>query len=125
MTKEEFLLDMLDYYTTDVSRRAIQKGVCVYKTTDGRKCAIGRHINDEKYDPLIEGCVITINGPVINCLNENIKSIDTVFLRNVQKLHDSELNWDKNKLSEYGKDQLHEIIIHNNLDKSKFTKYIN
>lgn len=34
-------------------------GACVYRSSDGLKCAIGCLIPDEHYDPLIEGTVIS------------------------------------------------------------------
>ena len=68
MTKEEFLIDTLEYYTTDTSRRCIQpNGNCYYnpknaKGTKGEGCAIGRHLPEDLKQKLdtaseLDGCI--------------------------------------------------------------------
>lgn len=99
----EFLEDTVKYYSEDVSRRAIdrspgKKPPCQYKTRDGRKCAIGRHILDEKYSSDLEG---KFAHQVLHTVKKEIAELGSNFLSYIQNLHDHEDNWDleNNKLS--------------------------
>ena len=50
----EFLEDTIKYYSEDPSgRRSVENGQCMYKSSDGRKCAVGRFISDHLYDCII------------------------------------------------------------------------
>jgi hypothetical protein len=61
MNKQEFIINTLKPYFLDKSLCATALNedsgttVCRYRTADGRKCAVGQHIPDEKYDQKIEG----------------------------------------------------------------------
>lgn len=126
MTKEEFLLDTLEYYTADTTRRAVSEtGFCRLKTIDGRKCALGRFIPDEIYDEAFEKFTVgdLIEGRI---LNDEIIDLDKQFLIKVQGLHDLYGNWYTEKgITELGKYKLDEIIEGFHLDKSQFEKYLN
>jgi hypothetical protein len=61
-----------------------KKGFCVYKNSNGRKCAIGQLISEEKYNPEVE----TLR------LNSVLKLIDSkyteefLFFDKLQHIHD-------------------------------------
>lgn len=99
----EFLEDTLKYYSEDTNRRALddQGGSCRYKTEDGKKCAIGRFIPDEKYKKSIEGCSVR-EVMHKNLLSEEILSLGSDFLNSIQGLHDHHDYWIKNGISKKG-----------------------
>jgi hypothetical protein len=112
-----FLDDTLDYYGTDTSRRATvyyTLGItCQYRTDDGRKCAIGRHIPDEYYYEELEGN--SINNRIFKVLPENIQKLGVKFLENVQKFHDNTAAWNKDGITGHGKIMYLNIL--NNIEK--------
>ena len=89
----DFLEDTVKYYSEDTSRRAVTiGGSCYYRTDDGRKCAIGRHIPDELYDVSIENKGIdSIIG--FECISDELRELGMLFLSGVQDLHDSADYW--------------------------------
>ena len=128
-SKEEFVLEGLDYFTVDpVNRRCTNINtknldLCQYqptKTSEG--CFIGRYLTKEQAErgdngdlELSELCQLV---PSLNKLG------DLLPLR-CQVLHDRSINWDNNGLSSEGKEFLSTIIDQFNMDKSLFTKYLN
>lgn len=106
--RKEFLEDTWKYYAEDVSRRAIEGNKCKYKTEDGRKCAIGRHMTYDKYDPSIEGNGITLGG-VAMLIPNDILNLGLDFLVRIQLLHDCNDNWNDHGLSDHGENVVGEI----------------
>lgn len=68
-------------------------GSCCYRTPDGRKCAIGCLIPDERYDPSMEGKVISLTNPVWAATGMDSKLF--TLARMLQNTHDnsSPLTW--------------------------------
>ena len=92
-----FLEDLVNYYGEDNSRRAVEentveRAICRYRTRDGRKCAIGRYIPDDKYDPRIEG-KSTCSSEVMSLLSSDIQKMTKSFLATCQNLHDENSYW--------------------------------
>jgi hypothetical protein len=54
MTRE-FILDTLLPYFLDPTTCAVNGDACEYKTKDGRMCAVGKHIDPDKYSPAMQG----------------------------------------------------------------------
>jgi len=89
----DFLEDTVKYYSEDTSRRAVKfSGGCFYRTDDGRKCAIGRHIPDELYNESIENKVI-YSIIEFGCISDELRELGMLFLSYVQELHDSNVYW--------------------------------
>ena len=93
-----FLEDTIQYYSEDTSRRATQKGAdgyvcCRYRTTDGRKCGIGRHIPDDKYIESMEGKAADA-AIIMEALPVDIQNLGGLFLSAIQLLHDVDGHWD-------------------------------
>lgn len=44
LTAEQVITDTVNFYEADPSRRAVVRGPCIYLTTDGRRCAVGRYM---------------------------------------------------------------------------------
>ncbi len=136
MNKEEFLLDMLDYYTVDPEgRRCNSEAGCYYSPetigkTTSEGCAIGRKLNtdfanrlDEEWDGGIGISEIINDYPDFP---DYMYDFDINFLSECQELHDMPYNWDFNSigLSTVGKKLVERMIEKFNLDKSKFEKYL-
>lgn len=106
MTELEFLEDTIKYYSEDTSRRATKiidnHPFCVYRSEDGRKCAIGRWILDEDYSrSLEENNASTLKSREV--LPEWLSKFDGEFLDEVQALHDGNQYWDYDGLTRQGK----------------------
>lgn len=109
-----FLEDTVRYYSENVSRRALDKnGQCKYKTEDGRKCAIGRYIiNDEMCEALDCSTANTVHSIFkynSNFLPKNIIDLGSMFLSEIQKLHDVNFHWNLKGLTKSGKEKVKEI----------------
>jgi len=64
-------------------------GFCVYRGPEGRKCAIGFLIPDEKYDILMEQCSPVNSDRVAGALGIDRTSSDARFLAEMQGcIHD-------------------------------------
>lgn len=105
----EFLNETIQYYSEDTSRRAINEksNRCRYRTSDGRKCAVGRHIPDDKYNINIESYPIR---EVMERLPIEIQELGDKFLLKMQGLHDYVPYWDHNGLTEMGEHCVNDII---------------
>ncbi len=111
--RKKFLDETVAYYSEDVTRRAVDV-TCYYRLQceDGtvKKCAIGRHIPDDKYRPGIEGGGIH-NENVYNSLPLKIKKLGVLFLSHIQNLHDGNHYWTTEGLSLEGREKYDEIIL--------------
>jgi hypothetical protein len=125
MTTEElaeariaFLNDTIRYYGEDTSRRAIceDTGSCMYRTPEGRKCAIGRHIPDGVWPKEGDAADSTEVFPYIP---EHIQKLGGSFLNRVQDFHDRRDCWDKEGISNIGRNEVRRICGHYTIDFSK------
>lgn len=109
----EILEDTIKYYSEDITRRAVINDNCQYITKDGKKCAIGRLIPNDKIELVRDetGTVYSLIGKLKykGVLPEDILYLGMEFLRDLQSLHDGNGYWDKNGLNEVGKNSV-EII---------------
>lgn len=115
--RKSFLEDTIKFYSEDTSRRAVrEKGSvpkCVYRLNQEgliKKCAIGRHIRDEDYNPEIE----SPSGILTNLLAQEVlpirvSQLGLEFLQNIQRLHDEDENWNESGISELGHQTVKEI----------------
>lgn len=139
MTKEEFLLDTLEYYSGHLERRCEADGVCKYSPKAVNKqgktegCAIGRHLSEEgklAFDNLpLNGIThIRQDYPVTFAKYAPLwmQEMDTFYLSAIQALHDSDDNWTDKGLSYYGKREVKTIIENFSLSNpEQFDKYLN
>lgn len=97
------LADTVKWFKKDPSRRAVNmvsspgSPACCYCTADGRKCAVGRYIPDEKYTPGIEGFAVSKDEVLTRIKTTLILPLR--FWRDLQRWHDDiELFNDKSML---------------------------
>jgi len=107
--RTDFFKETVEFYKADVTRRAKGTISCVYRTLDGRKCAIGRWIPDDKYTPEIEYNG-NVNNNIMELLPLHIQSLGKFFLSEVQIFHDSDRNWNEDGLSYHGTQTYTSII---------------
>ena len=117
--QKKFLKDTVDFFSEDTNRRAVIQVTlagfglvthpsCKYRTSDGRKCAIGLHIPDKKYVSDIEGDT-AYSERVLNVLPKSIQKLGKHFLTAVQQLHDNHDYWNESGLTKDGLFTLNEI----------------
>lgn len=122
MTQEEFLIEMLDYYSPDPeNKRCVKDGettICAYSpktlkssTTEG--CAIGRHLPPElaeRFDiEYPNSRISSFYDKEISNLPTQLKDLTLSFLVKVQNLHDIKINWAKKGLSAQGIDYVNKM----------------
>lgn len=133
----DFLNDTIAFYGTDTSRRAKavytesvtfnfvgfppnQRYRCMYRTEDNRGCAIGRHLDKETAYICDRFYTTAFNNGVsadhiFNLLPDRLKRLGRYFLKDIQRLHDDDVNWDlveKQGLSEVGLALATDIFTH-------------
>lgn len=111
LTREQIVNKELDYFKSDLaSEPAFIKGgfsddedyfledACVYKTPDGRKCAVGALIKPAHYDPGFDAN----NGTPVDRLSDQVlnylgtENVD--WLKKLQACHDDcARNWESEK----------------------------
>lgn len=94
------LEDTVKYYSDDTSRRASSVQQCYYRYED-KCCAVGRLIPDDCYREWWDEHIIGVQE-IFNELPENVQVYTVKFLKELQILHDDDLHWDKNGLTEEG-----------------------
>ena len=85
--------DLFDTITTHLRTQGARAtcetfDMCVYHASDGRKCAIGCLIPDERYTPVLEGCDLRRNGNVQSILRSLDIDPTNEMLREFQQTHD-------------------------------------
>lgn len=139
MTRQEFLLDTVKYYSEDTNRRCVMHvdglPYCYYSPKYAQKvdisegCGIGR-----KLSPEAQEAYDSKGGPIgqLFCSNSHkrmapqwMQEMSVDFLIRLQSFHDSDPYWNKNEgLSEEGKLSLNYILYEYGLDKEVFLPYL-
>jgi hypothetical protein len=108
-TKTEIINETAAYYSEDTSRRALSINKdgsiagCKYLTDDGRMCAVGRCFTEnglEKFGN--HGGYYNMN--MLPLFKEDYQIYDDYFWSDLQRLHDNAYNWNKEGLTEVGKE---------------------
>lgn len=98
----KILNDTVAYYGSDPSRRAVSySGRCQYRTPEGNKCAFGRYIRDDVYEPWMECGIVGVlllalkeRGLTLNdILVEEAQGLSESFWFRLQLLHDNPKYW--------------------------------
>lgn len=101
-TKLEILKETKDFYSEDVSRRAIGINGCVYLTEDGRKCAYSRCVDENSgFVYSLMGGIGLIND-VEKYLKKEYQGHERAFWRSIQVFHDHPAHWNVNGLTKQG-----------------------
>ena len=108
-TTTEIIEETASFYTSKNRGYNTAKG-CMYRTFDGKKCAVGRCILDEKLDMFapLRGSILHVAAalpdkePLDNFLKPEYRGHSLKFWYNIQNLHDMEDNWDSNGITPEG-----------------------
>lgn len=124
LSKLEILLETVDFYSKDTSRRSYSHGTCAYNGKNGTHCAFGRCLlpkYQEQGDNLANnttGILEFVRGTkkkVDEVLQEKYRGHDSFFWRNIQRLHDETENWDASGITFEGEIAVNRIIESYNL----------
>lgn len=110
-TREELLLNTVRHFNSE--NRAQNLNGCVYRTKDGKGCAIGREISNalaHKFDKRKGENVYVTSDYVFNFLPKRLQKMGKKFLAHIQDLHDLSSYWDKEGLSTIGLNRAMEIV---------------
>ncbi len=64
------------------------KGMCLYRGPDGRKCAAGCLLPDDRYDPMMEGSLVS-TPRIASILQELVEPEAWSFFKTLQEQHDN------------------------------------
>lgn len=102
-TKIEIINEVANHFNSQ-NRAIDSNGFCAYITEDGKKCAVGMFLNSENnYACVTNDCADNLfehHGYKI--LKEEYQIEDSGFWTDLQRLHDKEIFWDENGLTETG-----------------------
>lgn len=114
-TAKEIIVETVNYYKEDTKRRAVGKaGSCWYLQPEtGKKCAYGRCMTDEAIQEVGgKGSYaddISMREPD-NLVREEYKGQNKTFWRDLQKLHDNDIYWAIDSVSERGQKYVEELL---------------
>lgn len=109
-TKLEILKETYDYYTADSKRRSYRivngRGRCEYFNPLGEMCAVGRCLIPDSYKKIEQA----YGNKPITSFDENLDTLlkteyrghDSNFWVDLQRFHDSDLNWFKDGITVCG-----------------------
>ena len=90
--------DKVAKHLLEQMEKSEDEGRCLYRGSNGKKCAIGCLIPDKFYNPSLEGKLITHND-ILETLHQGGYSGDKMFLlmSDLQKVHDFVIasNWQR------------------------------
>ncbi len=119
-SKKEIILETASAYTTE--NRAFDKHGCLYLTSDGRKCGVGRVMTDEAAECFreekgeglnmysLEYTCEARNFDYGNLFKEEYRGHELVFWSEIQALHDNKLYWNEKGLSPRGETQVSYLL---------------
>lgn len=99
----DLLNDTVEYYSIP-GRRAVTRTGCSYLTEDGRMCAIGRISKVAR-----ESGDIGFVTVIFEKLEDDIKELGLEFLFRLQALHDNDVNWKEDGITDRGREEVLEI----------------
>lgn len=119
MTKTKIINETVEFYSADTSRRATNPGgSCSYSikilNDEERNCAVGRCMTGkalEVYGHQIESVYgLDRKANLDTLLRKKYHGHEVNFWTDLQRLHDSELNWQQNGLTETGKSLVIQLL---------------
>lgn len=91
--KRQEIFEMVAKHLFQQKERSMD-GKCLYRGPNGKKCAIGILIPDEKYDPDMEGkCSYQLKEYEYDLDPAIFNTENTAFLDQLQRAHDLRSNW--------------------------------
>lgn len=82
------------------------EGFCVYRTSDNRRCGVGRCLTEKGLISFVKNGVASIKyeprSLLENNLKEEYKGHEVDFWSDIQSFHDTHLHWNQEGISEKG-----------------------
>ena len=90
MTRQEIFDKVVAHFAVQRAPAVDDEGACLYRTDDGRKCAVGALIPDDAYDPKCESTPIDRLFRDLPGMMEaaGLRSENADFLEDIQLIHD-------------------------------------
>lgn len=108
-TKTEVILETAQFY--NLTNRGInQNNSCVYKTEDGKMCAVARCLQEFPGINEDYSVEMLIDEYDLNLFKPEYQIDDTKFWSDLQGFHDNSANWTKEGLSEEGVTRLNYLL---------------
>ena len=108
--------ETVQFFSSDPrERRAIhsETGETCYETRNGRRCAVGRYMEDPGHvENICTGDVddlVETFGSLDALLREEYREFPVGFWRLIQEFHDQPSNWTEQDLSQLGRKSVHRI----------------
>lgn len=101
LTQQEIFDKVVNHLYTQ-RKQSTHNLVCMYRSNDGLKCAVGILIDDEDYIPEMDNthaCTAVSDIVCINGINPQLKSMlndNMNLLESLQLAHDRHNNWNSN-----------------------------
>lgn len=110
-TPLELIMETVEAYKGN-SNRAIEGGQCKYLTEDGRKCAVGRCMNDGPWQ-MLNVTFILLDVKFEECIKPEYHDIPIDLFYSLQEFHDDFYNkfFMENDVTDIGKDFIGDLII--------------
>lgn len=113
-TRKQIIDETVEFYSEDPRRRAVDEhNACVYLTEDGRKCAVGRCLEEDAPTLDHEGSISALTLRRMFQDEEfrpEYRGHPLDFWQDIQNLHDQNDNWETSGgLSESGKLELRNL----------------
>ena len=108
-TRQELLDNTVRHFNS--MNRSIKDGTlndCMYRSEDGYGCAIGREISDDLAKKLNNVSFGSVDN-IFDKLPLRLKNLGVNFLREIQFLHDLSGHWNKDGLSNIGRENVDRI----------------
>lgn len=121
LTKAEIIDEIIvNGYAKDPSTRALDdRGQCVYRNKDGKRCAVGKTINnlhlakvvelEGDVDELDENLYDTFDISLEQAMFKKYRGHEVAFWADMQMFHDANANYDEEGLTQIGKDRLNRL----------------
>jgi len=99
MTPQEIFDKAVDGMLKQGVQSMNECGSCVYRSSDGLKCAVGHVIPDELYDPGMDDQTTLLDGTAIEAILRHYDDLPAwmhehkVLLTRLQTAHDGPLGW--------------------------------
>ena len=93
MNKKQLFKTVAEHLLNQQAKSAIG-GLCMYRVTNGNKCAVGCLISDKVYTEDLEG-LATSAEPIVEAINTSLNDVltesDIDLLGELQLIHDNDL----------------------------------
>lgn len=119
LTALEIIDETVAFYSEDVSRRSLEGGRCIYLSSTGAKCGVGRCMNEEGLKQF-GGSVDSVGSLVCekamfdenifdDYLQEQYHGQNLNFWGEIQLFHDISKNWNSSEITDAGIQQAREL----------------